>query len=225
MGGRAEPVPREVGTGGTSPALRVDTYQAAPPDMARFAALNPFHFDRAWRIPVPAQPGRFSSSIEAVWQGLKVHDGVTDFAMFDQPPYKRPPDRDRGPDFDYVASRFRLGDLEIGLVAARLAIYLPTYLFVLERLVPGAVIAEIFATLSRGADVYFYDWDDNFDILDPRSSFSHSAVLAAWFNGTLDEQFLTPWRELLVGRPEFECADLPPLDRYRSLHQRNGVVR
>jgi hypothetical protein len=223
--GRAVAVPRQVGTAVVGTALRVDTYQAAPPDMARFATMNPFHFDPAWCIPVPGQPGRHSCSVEAVWQGLKILDGSTDFAMFDRPPAKRPPDRERGPGYDYTASRFRLGADEVDLVTARLILYLPAYLFVLERLVPTVALAEIDAALAAGRDVYCYDWDDNTDIFDPAASFSHSAVLAAWFNRTLDEQFVEPRRALTARRPELARVALPALDRYRAFARANGAAR
>ena len=88
--GRARPVARSSGLGSTGPELRVDTYQSAPSNMECFTTLNPFHFDPAWQIPVPGQSGLSACSVEAVWQGLKVHDGQTDFPMFTQPPYKRP---------------------------------------------------------------------------------------------------------------------------------------
>jgi hypothetical protein len=226
--GRARPVARPIGLGGTGPesrVLRVDTYQAAPPEMACFATLNPFHFDQAWRIPVPGQAGMFACSVEAVWQGLKVHNGQTDFPMFSRPPYKRPADEDRGAGYSYPASRFRFGNGaaggEVDLVTARLVIYLPAYLYLLERLVPDEVMARIGQALAAGDEVLFYDWDDNFDILDPGASFSHSALLAAWFNGTLDEQFLRPQSALLADRPELTHPDVCPLlDRYR--HRQNG---
>jgi hypothetical protein len=37
-----------------------------------------------------------------------------------------------------------------------------------------------------GTQLVFYDYDCNFDIEDPASSYSHSAILAAWFGGGLE---------------------------------------
>jgi hypothetical protein len=218
--GRARPVRREVGLGWTGPALRVDTFQAAPTDMARFATMNPFHWEPSWRIPVPGQPGRYACSLESIWQGLKVHEGDVDFAMFAARPYKRPPDHARGAGYDYSATRFRLVGDDVDVVTARLLIYLPAYLYLMDRLVPDDVIAEVHGALTAGVDVLFYDWDDNFDICDPRSSFSHSAILAAWFDGDLDRAFLQPLRRLCTKRPNLARHAAVRLDRYRATHRR-----
>jgi hypothetical protein len=195
----------------------VDTYQAAPEAFARFATMNPFHFEPGWRIPVPGLPGRFACSVESVWQGLKLFGGELDLAMFSSHPYKRPPDSARGPGYDYAASRFRIGDHEVDLVTARLLLYLPTYLYLLDHLVPEALTAEIHDALVTGTDVVFFDWDANADILDPRSSFSHSSLLASWFNGDLDQDFLVHWRGARDASPQVPGGRLA-LDRYRSLH-------
>ena len=217
--GRARAVAREVGIGWSAAALRVDTYQAAPADMARYTTMNPFHWDPAWMIPVPGQPGVTSCSMEAVWQGLKIHAGETDFGMFAVRPYKRPADGLRGADFDYAGSRFLFRDIAVDLLTARLLIYLPAYLYLMDRLVADSVIEEIRAALATGTDVVFYDWDDNFAISDPGSSFSHSALLAAWFNGDVEDQFDRARRRLLAAHPVWAGEDLP-LDRYGSVHER-----
>lgn len=213
--GRCRAVSRASGTAEDSAALPVDTADCAPPDMARFATMNPFHFEPGWRIPVPGTRLR-ASSMESVWQGLKYVDGETDLAMFDRRPVKRPPDHLRGPDFDYPATTFEYAGEALDLVTARLLIYLPAYLYVLDRLVPDAVVAEIASARAAGRDVLFYDWDDNVDILDPSSSFSHSAILAAWFDGRLAEWFLPAYRSR-----GSSIADLD-LARYHDLHPRKG---
>lgn len=186
---RCRAVSRAEGTGDRSGALRVDSADCAPPEMARFATLNPFHFDPAWRIPVPGA-ARHACSMESVWQGLKLVEGKTDLAMFGRPPTKRPPEHARGSGYDYTASEFRFAGSTLDLVTARLRIYLPAYLYVLDRLVPNPVVEEITAALADGREVLCFDWDSNLDVLDPRSSFSHSAIVAAWFGGRLAETFL-----------------------------------
>jgi hypothetical protein len=44
--------------------------------------------------------------------------------------------------------------------------------------------------MAAGDLVVFYDVDSNMDIFDVSASFSHSALLASWFNGSLDESYL-----------------------------------
>jgi hypothetical protein len=206
--GRAHPIRRIEGIHGATGALRVDTADCAPVEMARFTTMNPFHFNPRWRIPVPGSD-RHAASVEGIWQGLKRVDGRTDLAMFERAPEKRPPDSDRGPEFDYTKTVFEYGEKIIDLVSARLLIYIPAYLYVLDHLVPEKMIEEIATALSNGQDVLFYDWDENFDVLDPTSSFSHSSLLAAWFGGRLEEEFL---RHFDV-RPRLE------LGRYHLLHK------
>lgn len=211
--GRARAVARDVATSGQGPELHVDTYQAAPPSMARFQPLNPFHFDPSWTLPVPGQPGLTSCSVEAVWQGTKIHQGTTDLRMLTTPATKRPPDHERGETYDYASTRFRYGAEDVDLVSARLLIYLPTYLYLLDRLVPDSVIDEILDAVDHGRDVLCYDWDSNRDVTDPRSSFSHSAIIASWINGELDEEFVHLWRRCATARGLPTDPGLP-LQRY-----------
>jgi hypothetical protein len=205
-------------------ALRVDTAAAAPASMRRFVTMNPFHHDPGWRIPVPGLAGAVSSSMESVWQALKLVDGRTDPSLLDAPPVKRPPESQRGAGFDYRATTLAYRGRPIGLVAARYLIYLPAYLHVLDRLVPTEPVREIRQALGTGRDVVFYDWDDNFDIEYPGSSFSHSAVLAAWFAGRIEEEYVQRRQRWFArNAPELDEALRSDsglaLERYHRFHQ------
>jgi hypothetical protein len=162
--------------------LSVDTADCAPPSMLRFRQLNPFHVDPTWRLVVPGHPDP-SCSVEAAWQGTKLVDGRTELSMFGGRAEKRPPEARRVEAYRYEDSTFLLGSAVVDLVTARYLIYVPVYLQVLERWADGAVIEEISSAMADGMTVEFYDWDDNFDLDDPRSSFSHSALLATCFAG------------------------------------------
>jgi hypothetical protein len=217
--GRARAVPRHEGeVAAAGPGLAVDTANVAPVPMRRFRCLNPFHFMPGWHIPVPGT-GEFACSVESIWQGLKLVDGATDLAMLRRPARKRPPEDERTGDYDYGGSVFRFGERTIDLVAARYLIYLPTYLYLLDRLVPDLVLREISDALGQGRDVFFYDWDANFDIEDDSASFSHSAVLAAWFGGCLEPELERRDRWLVDVGPGHDSPALA-LRRYRRLHTR-----
>jgi hypothetical protein len=180
----------------------VDTFRKAAQGMARFAPLCPFTTWAGNPFPVPGLPGQRANSVEGVWQGLKLVDGRTDLDQLAGTPHKRPPDHLRTGGYDYRSATFRYGTREIDLLTARLAIYLPTYLYLLDRLVPDAVHDELNGAVEAGRIIVFYDWDSNMDIADDRSSFSHSAVLAAWFSGRL-EPLLRRWADcqaLLTGQ-------------------------
>lgn len=172
--------------------LMVDTYVGAPVNMRRFCPLNPFTTWPSGSIPVPGYPSLRARSVEAVWQGLKLVDGELDLDQLDGSPKKRPSDSERRvrTGFDYSKTRFLLNGEKIDLATARFMIYLPTYLYLLDRLVPGDLIDEIFTHMNSCTQVVFYDWDSNLDIRDIRSSFSHSSILAAWFNGNLEREFV-----------------------------------
>ncbi|MFI5758511.1 DUF6939 family protein [Streptomyces sp. NPDC051569] len=184
--------------------------------------MNPFHHDPDWRIPVPGQPPHLSAcSVESVWQALKLVDGATDLPMLTRPADKRPPEAERGEGFDYRATTLCHAGRPAGLVDARYLIYLPAYLYALDQLVPEEVLAEIGEALAAGREVLFYDWDDNVDIEDAGSSFSHSAVLAAWFGGSVEHDFVAR-RARWFDRPGRTAPGADPplaLDRYRRFHQ------
>jgi uncharacterized protein DUF6939 len=166
--------------------LCVDTFKDAPDSMARWRTLCPFHAFAEPVLPVPGQPGMAARSVEGVWQGLKIVDGRTDLEQLTtSTPVKRPPDQLRGPDFPYAASQFVFADRKIDLVTARWLIYLPVFVALLRDSVPAEVHEEIWSAIDSGREVLFYDWDDNFDIEDHRSSFSHSSVLHRWYTKSM----------------------------------------
>ncbi|MFJ8047979.1 DUF6939 family protein [Streptomyces luteogriseus] len=223
--GRAHAVARETGVAAAAAGDRlcVDTYRFAPDEMARFRTMNPYHRDRSWRIPVPGTE-LTSESVESVWQGLKLVDGETCLPMFRQDPAARPlGEIRRRPGYDYAASVFQYGEVVLDLFAARMLIYLPTYLHLLDRLADDSAVTVIERALRSGRDVLFYDWDANMEPGCTEDSWSHSSILAAWFNRELDG--LLELSARCRSRMEDRFGDrLPaaaplPLDRYRTLHR------
>ncbi|MGC0154776.1 DUF6939 family protein [Chromobacterium vaccinii] len=206
-----------------SSCLMVDSFNGAPANMLGFRCFNPFQLWPEQLIPVPGQPGGLARSVESVWQGLKLVDGRTDFEQFLTAPRKRPGDdeRRRLAGYCYSDSRFVYGDRLLGLLEARFLIYLPTYLFLLQRLAPESVLSELRRHLDGVGPVLFYDWDANQDIADISCSFSHSAILAAWFNDTLELQYRSQARRLLSEADSlaFDAALDGLLGRYRAFHQ------
>lgn len=172
--------------------------------MARFAQLNPFHMDPSWAIDVPGC-AEVAHSAESVWQGLKQVDGRTNYSMFRRRATKRPPEAERVGGYRYEDSAFQLGGQTVALVDARFLIYVPAYLQVVDRHVDDAVLIEIGQALDDGQMVEFFDWDDNFDLDDPRSPFSHSALLSICFNGQVDEL----WSRGHDPRPEVPARGPP----------------
>lgn len=200
--------------------LLVDTYDGAPINMNPFRQLNPFH---CWPTPVLSVPGTdlLSTSVEGIWQGLKIVDGSTEFSQFVGLPSKRPSDTERRvlPNYEYRRSRFLYNGEAIDLVTARFIIYSVAYMELLDRVIDRSLIDYIRDQASNN-EVIFFDWDGNGDIINPETSFSHSALLRAWFAGELKEFLFLPARRFLHGRYicVFEDAIDTRLGRYVEAH-------
>jgi hypothetical protein len=186
--------------------------------MARYRPLNPFNRAANRRLPVPGA-AVLASSVEAVWQGLKVVDGRTDFAMFPRRARQRPSGEERQlPGYRYEDSAFLHGDQVVDLVTARLVIYVPTYLFMLEHLAPYELLRSLVRAGRDGRNILFFDVDANFDVFDRSSSFSHSALLASWFSGSLEDSYLRHIERALTQSPHLA---LPyPLESVTRRYQR-----
>jgi hypothetical protein len=191
--GKAIAVGREHGLQASGKRLlKIDTAQCAGAEMRAFRIFCPFYHSPDLSVPVPGQK-MAAQSVESIWQGLKIVDGQTDYSMFTRHPSKRPPEATRiGSDYVYSNSCFQYGSTVIDLLSARFLIYLPSYLYLLEQFASLELLSAIFESLKKGDTVLFYDWDSNHDICDVRTSFSHSAILAAWFNGKIEECFIRP---------------------------------
>jgi len=117
-------------------------------------------------------PEKHGYSVEAIWQGLKLIDGQINLDMILGA--NRAEKRKFTP---YPETKFKFGDAQIGLVEARLRIFVPTYQFVFDRLIPKQTKEDITRLTQRGIDQYFYDVDSNGNIYDPSTSYSHAALL------------------------------------------------
>ncbi|MBW2972224.1 hypothetical protein KY359_04280 [Candidatus Woesearchaeota archaeon] len=133
-------------------------------------------------IPVPGMPGAFSHSVEGIWQGLKIIDGSCDFSLFSR---QRPVKRKFEP---YPETRFMLGDAELDIVAARHVIYVPSYTYLFNNIVPGEVIDGIMALAAGDIDQYFFDVDENPNINDPTRSYAHASLLVDLLESELSKR-------------------------------------
>lgn len=134
-------------------------------------------------IPVHATPGRTATTVEGVWQALKVFERADVdprvLAITDMKGLKRSV-RKYG---RCLGHRDGLaGQTLLGYIAARRAIYLPTYKFVLEhRLQPE--LAEL-RRLAATTDVVLLDFATNTDVDDPAKPLSHAGLVMHHVNGT-----------------------------------------
>ena len=144
-------------------------------------------------VPVPVDVGEgpcstLSASVEGVWQGLKVIDGVRDHSKFAITNGKglsrrtasvagcaRRPKRVEG---HYNGP----GKPLLGYVDARVQIFLPVYLWALRSAALAPHVEVLRHTCMRG-NVALVDYTDNCDIQDTRTPLSHAHLLRAYILG------------------------------------------
>jgi hypothetical protein len=142
--------------------------------------LSPFypHGD----IPIPFSGERTAKSVEGIWQALKVFETVDiDEKMFYNDTmrdikrtirkYGKPLGHRKGID----------GKELLNYIDARIQIYLPTYLWVLENKV--SQIIDRLKTASINEDIVLLDYETNCDVLNPKKPLSHAYLVKAFVDG------------------------------------------
>jgi len=133
--------------------------------------FSPFSYDSSYQIPVPGQENLRSESVEGIWQGLKVINGMPDFLSFEGRPHKR-----RGKPGGHL-----FGSKLIGYVKAREEIYAPAYVYHVVNNCLDSVYQGLEERLYS-SDVFLYDTERNGSIKDASSPYAHSALLAGLLN-------------------------------------------
>jgi hypothetical protein len=139
--------------------------------------LSPFypHGD----IPIPFSENRKAKSVEGIWQALKVFESAgIDEAMFFNDSmkgikrtirkYGRPLGHRKGVN----------GNELLNYIDARIQIYLPSYLWVLENKVSD--IIERLKEASQNEDIVLLDYETNCDVLNPKKPLSHAFLIKAY---------------------------------------------
>lgn len=142
--------------------------------------LSPFypHGD----IPIPFSENRKAKSVEGIWQALKVFESADiDESMFSNDTMK---------DIKRTVRKYgkplghRKGvngtDL-LNYIDARIQIYLPSYLWVLENKV--SEIIERLKEASKKEDIVLLDYETNCDVLNPKKPLSHAFLVKAYVEG------------------------------------------
>lgn len=142
--------------------------------------LSPFypHGD----IPIPFSPGRTAKSVEGIWQALKVFETADiDESVFlndTMKDIKRTVRKYGKP----LGHRKGVSGTELlSYIDARIQIYLPSYLWVLENKVAG--ILQRLKEASQEHDIVLLDYETNCDILNPKKPLSHAFLVKAYVEG------------------------------------------
>ena len=161
-------------------ALREEAPEAIILDLTSRAELPWVRFSPFFphgEIPVPFSGGWMSRSVEGIWQGLKVFEtqGV-DVSKFDVTGMRgiKRTSRKLG---KILGHRKGVDGEELfGYVEARLAIYIPSYEYMLDH----CLVSELkeLAELARRFPVILLDYSTNCDPSDSSAPLSHASLVA-----------------------------------------------
>jgi hypothetical protein len=154
--------------------VRIDVTSRGPEPWVRFSPFYPHG-----GIPVPLSPGVESATVEGIWQGLKVfeHQDV-DIGAFTNTTLRHLKRGGNGRG-RVLGHRAGLGSADLlGYVAARYAIYLPAYRWVLDHCLP-AHVAEL-RTLLTESPLALLDFETNDDVEDASRPLSHASLVRAY---------------------------------------------
>lgn len=151
--------------------------------------LSPFYPHGG--IPIPNSDGMTGASVEGIWQGLKVFESqgisFSHFCNISMKGLKRTV-RTFGKPLGHqygIKSNEMLSYLE-----ARVAIYLPTYKWVLEH-IPAVVDLVIrIKQKAQETDIVFLDYNTNEDYTNLKSPLSHAALVKLFIEGCYPETSL-----------------------------------
>jgi hypothetical protein len=142
--------------------------------------LSPFypHGD----IPIPFSENRKAKSVEGIWQALKVFEtaDIDEAMLFNDTmkdikrtvrKYGKPLGHRKGVNGTYL----------LNYIDARIQIYLPSYLWVLENKV--SEIIERLKEASQKEDIVLLDYETNCDVLNPKKPLSHAFLVKAYVEG------------------------------------------
>ena len=150
--------------------------------------LSPFY--PHGNIPIPGESnGMTATCVEAIWQGLKVFDGVgIDIEMFKNDTMHnikrtvRKFGRPLGHQFG-VYSKVILNYSD-----ARRLIYVPTYRYVLENVPDVHHLVERLAERSKTEDIVLLDYNVNPDNRDKTKPISHAELVKMYIEGRYPEK-------------------------------------
>jgi hypothetical protein len=142
--------------------------------------LSPFypHGD----IPIPFSENRKAKSVEGIWQALKVFESADiDEAMFSNDTMKDIKRTVRKYGKPLGHRKGVNGTELLNYIDARIQIYLPSYLWVLENKV--SEIIERLKEASQKEDIVLLDYETNCDVLNPKKPLSHAFLVKAYVEG------------------------------------------
>ncbi|MDN3585011.1 DUF6939 family protein [Mucilaginibacter flavus] len=142
--------------------------------------LSPFYPHS--KIPVPFSDGMMAESVEGIWQGLKVFEGAdVDKSVFENKTMKNLKRTVRKFGKPLGHRKGFLGKELLSYIDARIEIYLPTYLWVLENKV-GSILEKL-KDAAIHQDIVLLDYETNCDVLNYKKPLSHAFLVKSFVDG------------------------------------------
>jgi hypothetical protein len=144
--------------------------------------LSPFY--PHGNIPIPFTDGLKATCVEAVWQGLKVFEGVgVDFATFKNDTMRDLKRTVRKYGVPQGHSKGAYSKELLGYFEARMLIYLPTYKWVLDNVPEVHHVVERIKEQSKIQDIVLLDYNTNIDFRDISKPMSHAGLVKLYIEG------------------------------------------
>ncbi|MCI5056125.1 MAG: hypothetical protein MRY83_08455 [Flavobacteriales bacterium] len=142
--------------------------------------LSPFYPHGG--IPIPFSENKTAMCVEGIWQGLKVFEKKDiDIKMFENDTMKNIKRTVRKFGKPKGHRKGIKGKELLDYIEARIEIYLPAYLWVLENKVQ--YIINRLKEVSKEKDIVLLDYATNDNVLDPRKPLSHAFLVKAFVEG------------------------------------------
>ena len=160
----------------------VDVTSKAPTALVK---LSPFY--PHGEIPIPFSENKTAKSVEGIWQALKVFETAEiNKEMFlndTMKNIKRTVRKFGKP----LGHRKGINGTELlSYIDARIQLYLPSYLWVLENKV--SEILERLKEASQKEDIVLLDYETNCDVLNPKKPLSHAFLVKAFVENSYPKE-------------------------------------
>jgi len=179
-----------------------------------YKIFSPFSHSSSYSIPVPGKESVRADSVEGIWQGLKIIDGVTDESLFHGRPKKR-----KGIPSGHRYEGFTWDNKPtLDYKSARKQIYVPAYVYHAVNNCVDSVKEDLEHRLQSG-NVVIYDVDSNGSINDLSQPYSHASLLVDLLN-VLKDSPLPPFN-----KTHFTYLDEQTDAAYAYLPELNGLQK
>jgi len=160
----------------------VDVTSKAPTALVK---LSPFY--PHGEIPIPFSENETAKSVEGIWQALKVFESADiDKEMFCNDTMKNIKRTVRKFGKPLGHRKGINGTELLSYIDARIQIYLPSYLWVLENKV--SEILERLKEASQKEDIVLLDYETNCDVLNPKEPLSHAFLVKAYVENSYPKE-------------------------------------